>query len=59
MSTHLYFAFLLDLRLKRTHNPFDVVKKWDELCARNTEGTNEEIHDCQLLLPLCRFIDDD
>jgi len=47
---------LLDLRLKRTHNPFDVVKKWDELCARNTEGTNEEIHDCEPVLMVQRDV---
>lgn len=47
---------LMDIRLKAKHNPFDVVAKWDELCARYTEGSNEEIHDTEPVLMIQRDV---
>ncbi|XP_005100537.1 putative FERM domain-containing protein FRMD8P1 [Aplysia californica] len=47
---------LMDIRLKKQHNPFDVVQKWDELCARYTDATNDEIHESEPVLMVQRDV---
>jgi len=47
---------LMDVRLKRHHNPFEIVRNWDQFCARYTEGTNEEIHDSEPVLMVQRDV---
>ncbi|RUS91271.1 hypothetical protein EGW08_000983 [Elysia chlorotica] len=45
---------IIELRLKKHHNPFEVVQRWDELCARYTDASNDEIHDSEPVLMVQR-----
>ncbi|KAL8576115.1 hypothetical protein ACOMHN_001465 [Nucella lapillus] len=47
---------ILDVRLKRHHQPFQIIQQWDELCALYTEASNEEIRDSEPVLMLQRDV---
>uniref|UniRef100_A0A0B7AES9 FERM domain-containing protein 8 n=1 Tax=Arion vulgaris TaxID=1028688 RepID=A0A0B7AES9_9EUPU len=47
---------VLELRLKKHHNPFQVVQKWDELCALYTDASFDEIHQSEPVLMVQRDV---
>ncbi|BFZ07548.1 hypothetical protein BsWGS_10587 [Bradybaena similaris] len=47
---------ILELRLKKHHNPFQVVQKWDELCALYSDAAPEEIHQNEPVLMMQRDV---
>ncbi|XP_055879551.1 putative FERM domain-containing protein FRMD8P1 isoform X2 [Biomphalaria glabrata] len=47
---------ILDLRLKKEHNPFIVVQKWEQLCFMYTEAPEKEISESEPVLMLQRDV---
>ncbi|XP_076434671.1 putative FERM domain-containing protein FRMD8P1 [Babylonia areolata] len=51
-----FVSSILDVRLKRHHQPFQIIQQWDELCALYTDANNEEIRDSEPVLMVQRDV---
>ncbi|KAH9523068.1 hypothetical protein Btru_065655 [Bulinus truncatus] len=47
---------IIDLRLKKEHNPFIVVQKWEQLCSMYTDASDKEIRESEPVLMFQRDV---